>query len=328
MNEVTFDALYTIIGVVLVATLINLIMAYIIKKIPQDRTLALSLLKSLKRPIVLINIFVGFFILLNLFLVKTQIASFVALQLGKIQSIILVAIIIWWVNNAIGTTKRYLIARNTYTFNISGLGTALQICISFIGALVILDKIGISISGILAVGGIGGIAAGLAARDIIANLFGFLIISVEHVCQEGDRIILPGKNLVGTIDKLSIYHTRMNNLEGKPMYVPNALFTTEVIINESRSIGRQINEVITISFTDPNTLGDIEKQIKMVLLADERIRENSPLVSINSVEGNICKLLVAAFTYTKDYGKYIEIKQSLLQSIKEIVLSFKAKIEQ
>ena len=59
------------------------------------------------------------------------------------------------------------------------------------GGLVIAQSMGISISGVLAFGGIGGIAVGFAAKDLLANFFGGLMVYLDRLkrCLCG-RIIL------------------------------------------------------------------------------------------------------------------------------------------
>ena len=55
-------------------------------------------------------------------------------------------------------------------------------------ALIIIQKLGYSISGLLAFGGIGGIAIGFAAKDLLANFFGGLMIYLDRPFNVGDWI--------------------------------------------------------------------------------------------------------------------------------------------
>jgi len=56
------------------------------------------------------------------------------------------------------------------------------------GALVILQTLGYSVSGVLAFGGIGGIAVGFAAKDLLANFFGGLMLYMDRPFVVGDWV--------------------------------------------------------------------------------------------------------------------------------------------
>ena len=95
-----------------------------------------------------------------------------------------------------------------------------------IAALVILQTLGFSISGVLAFGGIGGIAMGFAAKDMLANFFGGLTIYLDRPFTVGEWIRSPDKAIEGTVEYIGWRHTRVRAFNKNPIYVPNALFTT------------------------------------------------------------------------------------------------------
>ena len=55
---------------------------------------------------------------------------------------------------------------------VDAIGKLLRLTVIITAALVILQTLGYSISGVLAFGGVGGIAVGFAAKDLLANFFG------------------------------------------------------------------------------------------------------------------------------------------------------------
>ena len=76
--------------------------------------------------------------------------------------------------------------------------------IVFVGAvLTLMQTFGFSVSGLLAAGGIGGIAIGFAAKDILANFFGGLTIYADRPFVVGDWIRSPDKDIEGTVEKIS-----------------------------------------------------------------------------------------------------------------------------
>ena len=63
-----------------------------------------------------------------------------------------------------------------------------------------MQAFGFSVSGELAFGGIGGIAIGLAARDLLANFFGALMIFLDRPFSVGDWVRSPDREIEGTVE--------------------------------------------------------------------------------------------------------------------------------
>ena len=62
----------------------------------------------------------------------------------------------------------------------------LRISVIITSTLVVLQTLGYSISGVLAFGGVGGIALGFAAKDLLANFFGGLMVYLDRPFSVGD----------------------------------------------------------------------------------------------------------------------------------------------
>ncbi len=84
-----------------------------------------------------------------------------------------------------------------------------RIVVMVTAGLVILQTVGISISGVLAFGGVGGIAVGFAARDLLANLFGGLTIYLDRPFSVGDWIRSPDRNIEGVVERIGWRSTRL-----------------------------------------------------------------------------------------------------------------------
>lgn len=110
----------------------------------------------------------------------------------------------------------------------------LKLIILVIAALMALQSMGISINGVLAFGGIGGIAIGFAARDLLANFFGALMIFMDRPFSVGDVIKSPDRQIEGVVDYISWRLTHVRTADEKILYIPNSIFSTIIIENHSR----------------------------------------------------------------------------------------------
>ncbi|MCP3688032.1 MAG: mechanosensitive ion channel family protein, partial [Gammaproteobacteria bacterium] len=126
----------------------------------------------------------------------------------------------------------------------------LRLTVVITAVLVILQTLGFSISGVLAMGGVGGIAVGFAAKDLLANFFGGLIVYLDRPFSIGDWIRSPDRAIEGTVEKIGWRITVIRNFESQPMYVPNSVFTNIVVENPSRMANRRIYETIGLRYRD------------------------------------------------------------------------------
>ncbi|WP_258868179.1 mechanosensitive ion channel family protein [Alkalilimnicola ehrlichii] len=126
-----------------------------------------------------------------------------------------------------------------------------------IAGLVVLQTLGISIAGVLAFGGVGGIAVGFAARDLLANFFGGLTVYLDRPFSVGDWIRSPDREIEGTVERIGWRQTRIRTFDLRPLYVPNSTFNSIALENPSRMSNRRIFETIGIRYNDADKMATI-----------------------------------------------------------------------
>ena len=119
-----------------------------------------------------------------------------------------------------------------------------RLVIFVVTVITVAHTLGFNVGALLALGGVGGIAVGLAAKDLLANFFGGLTIYLDRPFSVGDWIRSPDKSIEGTVEYISWRHTRIRAFNKNPIYVPNAVFTTIVVENPSRMSHRRLKETV------------------------------------------------------------------------------------
>jgi MscS family membrane protein len=193
--------------------------------------------------------------------------------------------------------------------------------------LVGMQTLGFSVSGILAAGGIGGLAIGFAAKDLLANFFGGLTIYLDRPFSVGDWIRSPDKAIEGTVEYISWRHTRIRAFNKNPIYVPNAVFTSIVVENPSRMSHRRIKETIGIRYEDFDVMGPIVADVKSMLQNHPEIDTSQTLiVNFNTFGPSSLDFFVYTFTRTTEWVYYHEVKQDVLMKIGKIIAKHGAQI--
>ena len=193
--------------------------------------------------------------------------------------------------------------------------------------LVAMQLFGYSISGLLAFGGIGGIAVGFAAKDLLANFFGGLMIYLDRPFSVGDWVRSPEKEIEGTVEDIGWRLTRIRTFDKRPLYIPNSVFANISVENPSRMTNRRIYETLGIRYSDINSMSQIVSQVKAMLKAHDSIDSSQALiVNFNKFGASALDFFIYTHTKTTDWIEFHEIKQDILLKIAQIIEDNNAEI--
>ncbi len=203
---------------------------------------------------------------------------------------------------------------------VQAIGKLIRISVFITGGLILLQTLGYSISGILAFGGVGGIAIGFAAKDLLANFFGGLMIYLDRPFKVGDWIRSSDRSIEGTVENIGWRLTRIRTFDKRPLYVPNSIFNNISVENPSRMTNRRIKETMGIRYDDANKMATIIEQVKTMLQNHPEIDASQTLiVNFNGFAASSMDFFIYTFTKTTDWIKFHEIKQDVLLKIVEII---------
>ena len=210
---------------------------------------------------------------------------------------------------------------------ISAVARLSRIVLWVIAGIMIMQSVGVSVSGLLAFGGVGGIAVGFAARDLLANFLGGLSIFLDRPFAVGDWIRSPDRELEGTVEHVGWRVTRIRTFDQRPLYVPNSVFSTVAIENPSRMLNRRIYETVGIRYEDVGVMSEIVTEVK-AMLADHHDIDKDKTLMVNFVALGASSLdfFIYCFTRTTDWATYHGVKQDVLLKVMEIIERHHAEI--
>jgi MscS family membrane protein len=238
----------------------------------------------------------------------------------------LVLLLAWFLHRLVQASEaelldeRYGSKASTDKATVHAVAKLLRITLWVLAALMTLQSVGVSISGLLAFGGIGGIAVGFAAKDLLANFFGAMSIYLDRPFAPGDWIRSPDREIEGTVEEIGWRLTRIRTFDQRPLYVPNAVFSQIAVENPSRMLNRRIYETIGIRYQDSAVMGAIVSDVRAMLESHEAIDTGRTLI-VNFVSFGPSSLdfFIYAFTRTTVWVEYHRIKQEVLLRVLEII---------
>jgi len=199
-------------------------------------------------------------------------------------------------------------------------GKVTKLTLTILIVLPIFQIFGISISGMLAFGGMGGLIVGMAAKDLLANFFGSIMIYLDRPFKVGDWIRSPDRNIEGTVEKIGFRLTVIRTFDKRPLYVPNSVFTNISVENPSRMKNRRISETIGVRYEDAKKLPLILNDVRTMLEQHDDIDANQTLiVNLNNFAASSLDFFIYTFTKTTDWVQYHHIKQDVMLQILDII---------
>jgi len=203
---------------------------------------------------------------------------------------------------------------------VHAIGKLLRISVIITAVLVLMQSLGYSISGVLAFGGIGGIAVGFAAKDLLANFFGGLMIYLDRPFSVGDWIRSPDQEIEGTVEDIGWRLTRIRTFDKRPLYIPNASFAHISVENPSRMSNRRIKETIGLRYDDADKVAGVIERVREYLATHDDIDATQTLiVNLNSFGPSSLDFFIYTFTRTTDWVEFHQVKQRVMLDILAII---------
>lgn len=290
-----------------------------------------SLISAARRPIPIMIWVIGLSIAANI--ISTHYDDEIFEYIAPVRTVGVVICTAWFFIRLIRNFSKNVIRINEKAgqevdlTTVDALSKLAKLVVVIISVLVMMESLGFSITGLITAGGIGGLALGFAAKDLLANFFGGLTIYMDRPFSVGDWIRSPDKSIEGTVEYISWRHTRIRAFNKNPIYVPNALFTTIVVENPSRMTNRRIKETIGIRYNDIHVMDAIVADVRTMLQNHHEIDTSQTLiVNFNAFGPSSVDFLIYVFTKTKDWIEYHAIKQDVLLKVANIISQHHAEI--
>jgi MscS family membrane protein len=290
-----------------------------------------SLVEAARRPLPVLIWLTG--ISFALHLVHRQTGEQLLEYLEPARNIGVVICSAWFLFKLIRELANNVVAAGNRTENevdrstVDALSKISRIVVVVVTVLAVMQTLGFSISGLLAFGGMGGIAVGFAAKDLLANFFGGLMIHLDRPFNVGEQVRSPDKQIDGKVEHIGWRQTRIRTTNMTLIYVPNALFTANVVENPSRMSHRRIRETIGLRYDDLGKIRPIVEEVKAMLQNHPDVDSNQEtIVAFDQFADSSLNLVLQVFCKTTKLVPFHTVKQELLLKVADIIASHGAEL--
>lgn len=284
-----------------------------------------ALVGAIQRPAALLIWIVGIGFAAEVISAETD--SSLSMLIEPVRYVLIIAVITYFAISFARECEKGFIQNGADITTANAISKLLRISIFITSALTVLQTLGVSIQGLLAFGGVGGIAVGFAAKDLLANFFGGLMIYLDRPFVVGDWVRSPDRDIEGTVEDIGWRLTVIRTFQQRPLYVPNSVFATIALENPSRMHNRRINETIGVRYDDFDRVRGIVEEVKSYLQNNEEIeQERTLMVNFNSFGPSSLDFFIYCFTKTTNWAEFHGVKQSVLLSIHDIITAHGAEV--
>ena len=250
-------------------------------------------------------------------------------QITEYIDITPIVILAWGILRLISSIEKVMLEREAKVDkdSIRLFTRLIKIAFVFVFVLGFAQYFGYSVSSILTLGGVGGIVIGFAAKDMLANIFGGLMIQMDKPFSTGDWIRTTDKSIEGVVEKIGWRMTRIRTFNKNPVYVPNGIFATIPIETPSRMTNRQIHAIIGIRYDDIAQMQSIIEKVEKLLADHEHIDHEEPCrVYFDLFNASSLDFVIWAFSSVTDSSEFKKIKGKLLLDVADIIAKHGAEI--
>ncbi len=174
----------------------------------------------------------------------------------------------------------------------------LKVVLYIVLAVAVLTTLNVDMSSIIAIIGAAGLSIGLALQSSMANLAGGFLILFSKPFKVGDYIELGSDS--GTVDRITILHTRLLTIDNKVIYIPNGQISTSSLTNYTDETTRRLDAVYSISYDD-----DFEKAKEIlnniVNNHPMAFKDPEPIVRVIEHAASSINITVRTWVKTEDY---------------------------
>jgi small-conductance mechanosensitive channel len=182
------------------------------------------------------------------------------------------------------------------------------------GIIFLLDNIGVKIFSLVAGLGLSTILIALATKEILGDIFSFVVIYLDYPFEVGDFIIVGDH--MGVVEKIGVKTTRLCSLSGEQLILSNTMLTSSCISNFKRMTDRRISFKFGVTYQTPlKYLKEIPKIVQNIIEQIDGTRFDRAHFASHGDFSYIFEIVY--YVMGNDYVKYMDIQEQINCAINE-----------
>jgi len=194
----------------------------------------------------------------------------------------------------------------------------LTVTIYLVVATPILQLLNLKLQTVLAVGGVSGLAIGLALQNLVQNLISGILIYINQSVCEGLEVDLQDAKLAGVVSQVGWFNTIINRYDGMRVIVPNRKVLDGTVVDKTNKCFRVCDEQILIVMDDSAKISELLLRVRELLLRDTSVLLADEVQSIQKRNGGNLKIYTPQFVFQgwSPYGAKFRVRAFFKPSLR------------
>ena len=174
--------------------------------------------------------------------------------------------------------------------------------------LMVASRLGIDVSGIVALASVLTLAVSLSVQDLLTNLISGFTLLYTKPFSAGHYVEIAGQG--GTVQEIGLTYTKLTTPDNKIVSIPNGAVTSAQIVNYTITGKRRVDFTITASYNaSPAKVMAALKQAAQVPTA---LADPAPFAGTKNFGDNSIEYVLQVWSTTDDYWTtFFEINKSI-----------------
>ncbi|RKS55966.1 small conductance mechanosensitive channel [Gillisia mitskevichiae] len=164
--------------------------------------------------------------------------------------------------------------------------------------ILVITKLGVETTSLVAIIGAAGLAIGLALQGSLSNFAGGVLIIILKPFKIGDFIEAQGVS--GTVQETSLFYTKLTTFGNQLAVIPNGQLTNDNIINYTVEGKRK--DAITIGISYDSNIKEAKDILVNLMTEQEKIfKDPAPQVVVTELADSAVNLSLRFWAYNEDF---------------------------
>lgn len=164
-------------------------------------------------------------------------------------------------------------------------------------ALIIADKLGINVTGVVALASVLTLAISLSVQNILTNVFGGFTLMTTKPFSSGDFVEIAGQS--GTVMEIGMTYTKLETPDRKLVSIPNSAVTAAQIINYSVIGTRRIDIAVSASYDAP--VEQVLEALRQAARVPTALEEPVPFAAVKNYGESTIEYMLQVWSTADDY---------------------------
>lgn len=163
--------------------------------------------------------------------------------------------------------------------------------------LMVAAKLGVDVSGIIALASVLTLAVSLAVENALANVFGGFTLLYTQPFHSGDLVEIAGQT--GTVREIGLTYTKLTTGDNKEISIPNSAVTAAQIVNYSVNGKRRVEVTVSASYDAP--MDNVLEALREAGDLPTVLAEHEPFAAVKGYGDSAIEYVVHVWCSGEDY---------------------------